>query len=745
MKDAIGRPAPRKDTDGPCRERMVVSGMVQGVGFRPYVYRLARKWGLSGFVRNEPRGVLMELEGPSAALEGFFSDFVPDKPPLAQINQVTRQAVPTSGQGGFIIEASRGGLETRTLVSPDVGICQNCLRELFDPQDRRYEHPFINCTDCGPRYTIIKGLPYDRTMTTMAGFSMCPACAKEYDAPEDRRFHAQPVACPQCGPRLRLLASDGADLPGDPLRQAAQVLLRGNVLAVKGLGGFHLAVDAGSEEAVLRLRERKKREQKPLAVMAPDLETAASLVELDRAARNLLSSPQKTIVLADKKDNSGLAKNIAPGLGQLGVMLAYTPLHHLLLKHGPKLLVMTSGNLSGGPICKGNREALKRLGGVADAFLLHDRDIQARADDSVARCIDEGPQVLRRARGYVPAPVHLAEKGPQVLALGPELKNTVCLAKGAEAFISPHIGDLRNPETLDSHLEAARHLLELLDGKPQALAVDLHPDYLSGRQTERYSGLPLVRVQHHAAHALSAMAELSLEFPFAALCLDGSGFGLDGTVWGGEILYVGRKGFKRLGGLTPALLPGGDMAARQPWRVAAGRLYASLGPRWLESAPQPLIALMESHTSGQGAAVLGKMMEQGFNSPMCSSLGRLFDAAAALMGLRYENAYEGQAAMGLESAAHAGVQDAYPMQVTTQGTQESSTWIGLDPAPMLDSLLDEVELRAPMGQMAARFHNGLIRGLSQAAALACKASGCGTVVLTGGCMMNRLLHCGAGT
>ncbi len=732
---------PPKAACGCIRVRALIKGMVQGVGFRPYVFRLASEKGLAGQVRNEGRGVFLELEGPQDAVREFFEDLIPHKPPLAQISKIEQEQITPLGQRGFLIMPSQACQTPQTLISPDVGICSNCLRELNDPGDRRFGHPFINCTDCGPRYTIIKGLPYDRPLTTMAGFSMCPQCGREYHDPKSRRFHAQPVACPQCGPRLWLSGPDGRELPGDPLAGAGRLLSQGRILAVKGLGGFHLAVDACNEKAVLRLRQRKHREQKPLAVMVPDLAAARGLVKLNQAEAELLGSDRRPILLAALRTGHGLAPGIAPGLDRLGVMIAYTPLHHLLLKAGPRILVMTSGNLSDQPICTGNREALDVLGEVADYFLLHDREIQSRIDDSVAISLRGRTRVLRRARGYAPRPVHLHTPGPRVLALGPELKNTFCLARGDQAFLSPHIGDLQDAQTLEFYLETLRRMRDLLKIEPQALAVDLHPDYLSTRQAERFAGLPVIRVQHHAAHALSAMAESGLEGPIIALSLDGAGLGLDGSVWGCEIMKVGPNGFRRLGGLRPAPLPGGDKAARQPWRSAAGRLFAALGPEWHGHIPAALYSHISSRCEPGGLELFNHVMARGLNSPGCSSLGRLFDAAAAIIGLRYEAAYEGQAAMELEGATLRGERGRYALKVG-YGSGGADTWLDLDPAPMLESMLDDLKSGCSKGIMAARFHNGLIMGLAHAAVRAARAHGCKTVALSGGCMMNRRLSVG---
>ena len=730
------------------REEALIQGVVQGVGFRPYLYRLAGEHGLSGRVANHGRGVVLELQGKPAALEAFFADLVPRKPPLAQIQQVSRRAAePVPGETRFVIVPSRRGQGAATaLVPPDVALCADCRAEIFDPADRRYHYPFTNCTNCGPRYTIIQGLPYDRPLTTMRCFEMCDDCRREYHDPGDRRFHAQPNACPACGPRLWLCDARGRRLgEDDPLAAAGELLAQGRILAVKGLGGFHLAVDAANAEAVRRLRRCKHREQKPLAVMVPDLAAARRLVRLERADEELLASPVAPILLAPMRPDHGLAPEVAPGLGQLGVMLAYTPLHCLLLASGPPVLVMTSGNLSDEPICLGNREALERLAGVADYFLLHDRDIHTRIDDSVAMNVLGQPRVVRRARGYVPRPVRLAVAGPAVLALGPELKNTLCLTRGEEAFLSAHVGDLDNARAVDYYRLTQQRLESFLELKPELLAADLHPDYLSTRRAlelVRERGLPLVRVQHHAAHVLAAVGELDLELPVLGLSLDGTGYGSDATVWGCELLLVGGRGFARLGHLRPFALPGGDAAARQTWRPACGLLRLAHGGDWPRRAPEHLARAAAAVAGGrprEALDLLERVMARGVNAPLCSSAGRLFDAVSALCGLRLEAAYEGQAPMELEAVLDPAAEGAYNLSAAWRGEQEGGRRLVLDPAPLVDELLAEVAAGASPAVVSARFHRGLVAGLARLAVLAAAETGVRRVVLSGGCFLNRFL------
>jgi hydrogenase maturation protein HypF len=721
------------------REQAQVGGVVQGVGFRPFVYNLARDLGLSGFVTNTAAGVELQVQGSAPALEEFFARLRGQAPPLALIQEVARQPLPLlEGEDGFLIRASQAGLR-RTLISPDSAVCEACLGEMRDPADRRHGYPFINCTHCGPRYTIIKDIPYDRPLTTMAVFSMCPACQAEYDDPTDRRFHAQPNACPACGPRLWLADAAGHEMPcADAIATAAQALRDGKILALKGLGGFHLAVDPFNEEAVRTLRGRKHREEKPLALMVADLATALTLADLDVAAREALLSRQRPIVLAPMRQGSGLAASLNPRNRLLGLMLPYTPLHHLLMDQGFRALVMTSGNVSDEPICLDNAEALCRIGGqaargaIADLFLLHDRDIYLRSDDSVVRSLGGGIRQIRRSRGYAPAPITLAPgllsgQAPPVLAVGALLKNTLCLLRGRQAFVSQHVGDLENLETLEFFELTAGHLGRILEAQPGLLACDLHPDYLSSRWALEQD-LPVVLVQHHHAHAVAVMAEHGLSGQVLALSLDGTGFGPDGTVWGGELLAVQAHTYGRLGHLRRLFLPGGDRAVKEPWRVGLGLLLEAYG----DDAAGLDLALIRDH--GQHLPLIKRMMAQGINTPASSSLGRLFDGISAILGLRQEVAYEGQAAIELEQALHPGQPGAYAFEVLDQEGQ-----LVLDWRPALKALLADVLAGASQGQASARFHQGLLEGLAAWAVLAAQSSGLERVCLGGGCLMNAFL------
>ena len=729
--------------DGVMRARGRVEGVVQGVGFRPFVYNLALDLGLTGMVTNTAAGVELIAQGPGREVAEFFRRLVDEAPPLAQIDSLNwDDEEPVEAEQGFVILESRAGTR-RTLISPDTAVCADCLAEMRDPADRRHGYPFINCTHCGPRYTIIQDLPYDRPFTTMKAFTMCPACQAEYDDPGDRRFHAQPNACPECGPRLWFSDAAGNEIAcPDPIEEAAQALRKGEVVAIKGLGGFHLATDAFNEDAVAKLRSRKHREEKPLALMVPSLAAARELVELDPASEAALVSRQRPIVLCAQKPGSGVAPSVNPRNRLLGVMLPYTPLHHLLMDQGFKALVMTSGNVSEEPICLDNDEALCRIGGaalrgaIADKLLLHNRDIYLRSDDSVVRVVNGSLRYLRRSRGFVPVPLKLADglvppDCPPVLATGAHLKNTLCLLRGNEAFVSQHVGDLENLETLEFFELTAGHLERILEARPGLIACDLHPDYLSTRwalEAAEKRGLPLVRVQHHHAHAVALMAEHGLKEPVLALSLDGTGYGPDGTVWGGELLWAELHDYRRLGHVRGFALPGGEAAVKEPWRVALGILLDLYG----EEAAGLDLELVRVH--GEHLALLRRMKETGLNTPLTSSLGRLFDAAAALCGLRYGVAYEGQAAIELEQAMEAPAGEGYQFGISQESSQIILDWRGA-----LRELVSEVIAGADPAQVSARFHAGLINGLAQWALAGAEASGLTQVCLGGGCLLNAAL------
>jgi len=716
----------------PIRTAIRVEGIVQGVGFRPFVYTLATGLGLSGFVGNDVDGVFVEVEGPSAAVTEFLRQLERDPPPLARIERVTATTVTPRGETSFAIAASGPAGPRRTLVSADSATCADCLRELADPADRRFGYPFINCTNCGPRFTIVRDVPYDRPFTTMAPFTMCPACAAEYHDPADRRFHAQPTCCPACGPRLAFTDPAGRPLPGDPLTRAAELLGTGQVLAVKGLGGYHLAADARDQAAVAALRARKHREDKPFAVLAADLTEARRLGEIDPAAAALLTSPGRPIVLLPRRQTADVAPATAPGNRCLGVMLPYTPLHHLLVRALARPMVLTSGNVSDEPIAYRDDDALARLGRIADAFLTHDRAIHIRTDDSVARTFRGRPMPIRRSRGYVPEPVPADGGFPRpVLACGAELKNTFCLAKDHHAFVSHHIGDLENAETLRSFTEGIEHFRRLFDIDPRVVAHDLHPEYLSTKYALDLDAVDRHGVQHHHAHIASCLADNGADSgadgpvigPVIGIAFDGTGYGPDGTIWGGEFLIAGLAGFERGGHLAPVPLPGGAAAIRQPWRMAA----AYLGP----DAPDRLD--VRRRNQDRWAAVTA-MAAKRVNAPLTSSAGRLFDAAAAILGVRDEINYEGQAAIELEQLADPGETRAYPA-----GVQAGEGPFQACGADLLHAVVDDLTNLVPAPVIAARFHHGVAALIEAGCRYLRDRHGLATVALSGGVFQNMLL------
>jgi hydrogenase maturation protein HypF len=746
------------------RRQIEVAGIVQGVGFRPYVYRLATGRRLSGTIRNTPAGVTIEIQGPAEIVREFLERLPADAPPLARITSVVVHEIAclaVQGGGGhdFRIIHSHGGEAVSTLISPDVAICPDCLRELFDPNDRRYRYPFINCTNCGPRFTIIRDIPYDRPNTSMAIFRMCPACRAEYEDPLDRRFHAQPNACWQCGPRVELWDKSGKSIEcRDPIAEAVSGLHAGLAVAVKGLGGFHLAVDATNPAAVGLLRQRKRRVEKPFAVMVPDLEAAAKICELDDGARTVLQSIQRPIVLLKKLPRQGndpgvVCNEVAPFNRYLGVFLPYTPLHYLLFAEGGfSALVMTSGNLSEEPIAIDNREAVERLSGLADYFLVHNRDILLRSDDSVVRIAGGITRQLRRSRGFVPVPVFLKYDQPSVLAVGGEMKNTICLTKGKHAFLSQHIGDLENVESYSFFHEAVQHLERILEIRPEVIAYDLHPDYFSTKWALRQTGAKLVGVQHHHAHIASCMAENHLEGRVIGFAMDGTGYGTDGNIWGGEALIAGYETFERAAHFEYVSLPGGAAAIREPWRMAVSYLAHHFGFGFMKQGLSKLDILFARQLSRPKVDLLLRMMEQGVNSPLTSSCGRLFDAVAALAGIRQEVNYEAQAAIELEMAmaspetAPAERGTGYPMQLVPEGEH----WI-ISTRPMFESLLADLSRSVPVATISRRVHDGLVEGFIDLAMLLRKKATLNRVCLSGGSFQNiylserleaRLSECG---
>ncbi|MEU2060781.1 carbamoyltransferase HypF [Streptomyces sp. NPDC013455] len=764
---------------GPVRRRITVRGTVQGVGFRPYVHRLAGTFALAGFVGNTADGVLIEVEGPPDEVDRFTGRLTRQPPPLATVTGVGCEDIPATGAAEPFAIRSTERSPGRTHLPPDTATCADCLRELADPGDRRHRHPFVTCTHCGPRFTIATGMPYDRAVTTMAGFPMCPACAREYGDPADRRFHAQPVACPDCGPRLTLVPAAGTDVrparDADALATARALLADGRIVAVKGVGGYHLACDATDARAVARLRRRKERGGKAFAVMCADLGTAERVAVLSDAERAALTSARRPIVLLrrrDRADGPRLAPEVCPGSPHVGVLLPYTPVHTLLFglpgdPPGPRALVMTSGNRSGEPIVTDDAEALTRLAGLADAWLSHDRPIASPCDDSLLRVRPDGTeQVLRRSRGYVPRPLRLPLPVRPTLAVGGDLKNTLCLGEGEHAWFGPHIGDMGDLAALEAAERAERHLTLLTGVTPRRSAADRHPGYHSTRRARARAarlGLPgPVPVQHHHAHIAAAMAEHGLDgrTPVIGVAFDGTGYGDDGTVWGGEILLADYAGYQRLARLTPAPLPGGDTGVANPCRLALARLWAA-GLPW-----EPGLPSVEACTQAE-LTVLRRQLTRQLGCVPTSSMGRLFDAVSSLVGVCQRAGYEAQAALELEAAATAARDAdavAYPFGLTAlpaappgrrpgrrgpatgwemnpaPALRGPATGWEMNPAPALRALLDDRARHTPVPVMAARFHRGLARTVARVCRRARAATGLTTVALTGGVFANALLE-----
>jgi len=711
--------------------RILVRGTVQGVGFRPWIYRLAVEEGLSGRVRNDARGVTIEAFGSPEALDALVRRLGQEAPPAALIREVLEVLIPAEPLPGFTIVPSEGDGARRVSIPPDLATCPQCLREVQDPADRRHLYPFTNCTHCGPRFTIARDVPYDRPATTMAGFAMCPACRREYEDPLDRRFHAQPVACPDCGPRVRLLDPGGGPAVGDgAIGAAARALVEGRIVAVKGLGGYHLACDATSPVAVRLLRERKKRDEKPFAVMVSTLDGARAVADLDPAEERLLASVERPILLVRQRHGSGLAPEVAPGNPLVGLILAYTPLHHLLLQAAGRPLVMTSGNLSEEPMAAKDEEALERLSGIADLFLAHDREIENRCDDSVARVIAGRPTVFRRSRGYVPRAVPLRRPVRRpVLACGAHLKNTFCLAAGDEAWLGPHVGDLDNLEATRAFEEQVERLQRFLGIRPEVIAHDLHPDYASTRYALARREPVKVGVQHHHAHVASAMGEHGLEGPVLGLAWDGTGYGTDGTAWGGELLLVREGAFERLATLRPLRLAGSDEAIRQVWRIA----LAALDDAFDGAPPLERLQLFDS-VPARDVAVVRRMAARGLHSPLAHGAGRYFDAIGALGLARPRATYEGQVALEWNLAADDAEQGAYPFDLT-----EERGLVQADLRPLVRAAVEDLVAGVGRHRVSARFHEGMADAASALVRRAAAARGPMPVVLTGGCFQNARL------
>lgn len=758
----------------PSRRRIIVTGQVQGVGFRPFVYRLATEIGLVGHVRNTPEGVVIEVQGTDRLLNAFLKRLEAEQPPLARITKVVAQAVaPNACEVCFDIKKSTAGAGHNVLISPDSATCQDCLNELQDKTNRRFLYPFTNCTNCGPRFTITRSIPYDRPNTSMACFPMCPDCQREYDTPTDRRFHAQPNACPVCGPRVWLSDRSGTVVArrDEAIRNVTAILFQGGIVAMKGLGGFHLVCDATSQEAVRELRLRKRRPHKPLAIMVPNIETARQLAHVSPEEECWLTGTVRPIVLCAKRKGAPLAQAIAPEADHVGLMLPYTPLHYVLFRryarllsqerqNMPAALVMTSGNLSDEPICLGNREALARLNDVADIFLCHNRDILIRTDDSVLRVLPETGQtlMLRRARGFTPQPVTLPQAGPCVMGLGPELKCTLCVTKGDQAFVSQHLGDMENIETLGFHHEIAEHFQDILQADPELVVRDQHPNFLTttvAQEMAKKTGIQTSMLQHHFAHAHAVLAENKHLGPALCLALDGTGygpsdpgmgFGTGWTVWGGECLLVDTKNLRhvRLGHLAEFSLPGGEAAVQEPWRLAQALLWELDIEASGQDGTPPWPWLPDYE---QASRFLPQILNKNINCPLTSSCGRLFDAVAAMLGLCLRMTFEGQAAMLLERAQDTSIPmdeaAVYPCPIMKtdaaqrlRGPKEEEEPRELDVYTMFRALLADMKAGVPVPVIARRFHASLIKGLADMAARFAKKLGVPHVGLSGGVMQN---------
>jgi hydrogenase maturation protein HypF len=713
------------------RFRIRVDGAVQGVGFRPFVHGAARRLGLAGSIRNDGRGALIEVEGSRSSIDAFLDELEWRAPPLARIERIAREAIAPTGEREFAIAASEAHGPRRALISPDVATCAECVAEIFDPAARRYRYAFTNCTNCGPRFTIVRGVPYDRATTTMSGFAMCADCAREYTDPRDRRFHAQPVCCPACGPRLRLETSDGKAEPGDPIARTAALIGSGAIVAIKGLGGHHLAANALDARAVAALRERKQREERPFALMVADLASAERLAELSDEARRWLEGAERPIVLAPRRASAPVADGLAPGSRLLGLMLPYTPLHHLLAREIGAPFVLTSGNVSDEPIAYRDDDARDRLAALCDFRLVHDRPIHMRCDDSVAHEAHGRVRMLRRSRGFAPRPLALPFAAPRpILACGGELKNTICLAVEERAFLSHHLGDLEHFAAFASFREAIGHFERLCDARPVLIAHDLHPEYLSTKHAaalaEADPGLVLEGVQHHHAHAAACLAESGHTDRAIAVCFDGLGYGSDGTLWGGELLIADCAEFVRAGALSPVAMPGGSAAIREPWRMAVAHLDAAYG----DALPSGL-AVMQRNAARWDA--VRALVHSGTLAPITSSAGRLFDAVAALVGLRDRVTFEGQAAIALEQCADPLERGEYPAPLG------DAPMLELPGADLIRGVVDDLRAGRSASLVAARFHNSLARLVVDACVRLRERTGLAVAALSGGVFQNALL------
>jgi len=711
------------------RAEIGITGIVQGIGFRPFIYNLAQKHLIRGWVLNNEKGVLIDAESEDGNLDRFIQDIPKLAPPLARIESFDVTYLEPFGYTTFEIRKSEEAQEKFVLISPDVATCDQCLSELFSPKTFRYRYTFINCTLCGPRFTIIQDIPYDRHKTTMDPFIMCPVCQKEYEDPLDRRFHAQPNACPACGPSLRLEDREGKEVPGDPIVKTLDLLSEGRIAAIKGLGGFHLACDARNRDAVSSLRSRKLREDKPFAVMCQNIEEVREHCEVNEEEEKLLLSVERPIVILNRRENSPVAHAVAPYQDTLGVMLPYSPLHHLLLNGRLKTLVMTSGNVSDEPISYKNEEAFRHLSNIADYFLFHNREIHMRCDDSVTRIFDGKPYILRRSRGYVPFPIKLSFPFDMILACGGELKNTFCLTRGQYAFMSHHIGDLENLETLTSFEEGIEHFKKLFYIEPKAVAYDLHPDYLSTQYALSIPGIPKMGVQHHHAHIVSAMAENEIEGDVIGAALDGTGFGLDGTVWGGEFIKANLREFDRLAHLRKVPMPGGSMAIKEPWRMAMVYLLEAFG----EEATKLKIDLMKRIDRVKWD-ILKKAINKKVNTPLTSSMGRLFDAVSSLLSIRDEVHYEVQSAIEMDIIADHGVREEYSFR-----NHNDEVPMVIDPVEMIRGIIRDLMDGLSASKISGKFHRTISRMIIDTCETIRSKEKLNRVVLSGGVFQNIFL------
>ena len=719
------------------RKRIWIKGVVQGIGFRPYVYLLAKREDLKGFVFNTEKGVTIEVEGAEENIDAFLSDLRSNPPALARISSFDVATIPPRGEKCFIIRESLGGEEPKVFIPPDLAICPECMEELLDPADRRYRYPFINCTQCGPRLTIIRKVPYDRKHTSMNAFPMCEPCEKEFHDLESRRFHAQPNACPVCGPHVWLADSNGNTIQTkDPIADAAVLIKQGAILAVKGLGGFHLAVDATQEKAVRTLRFRKAREGKPLAMMSESIEKIGLYAEFSNEEVQLMQGALHPILLLKKRNPNPIAPSVAPNQRSFGVMLPYTPLHVMLIKEGFIALVMTSGNLSEEPIAIRNQEAIETLSGIADYFVLHNRDILVRCDDSVVMSIEGKPYIVRRSRGYAPLPIRLGRSLDPVLGLGGQMKNTLCVIRDNQAFLSQHIGDLDTPGARGFFEEALKRTQEIAGVFPQIVAHDLHPDYFTTRIVDEMQEKAAFAIQHHHAHMVSCMADNGLEGPVVGLIFDGTGYGMDGKIWGGEVLVGNALSFDRAAHLSEFPLPGGEAAILNPWRIATGIIYQNMGGDTHQEISRFMDRIFtKDQQLGEMCQMIRQMIRKGINTPITSSMGRLFDAVSALLGFHGRISYEGQAAIELEHLASLSEDSvAYPVVIS----QEGPPW-RMEIAPVIHSMIRDVQEGIPREMISRRFHNTMIQMSCRIALLCGERFELNRVVLSGGCFQNRLL------